>query len=106
MKFAIFTKSDKDVSKEVEQLLAKCKKYNFTEDENNPDLVFVLGGDGTFLKAVHHYLDKLETIKFIGFKLGSLGFFYDFSKEDIAEVVKNIAKGEQTNKPLPCISSK
>ena len=90
MKFAVFTKTDKDVSKEVNSVLKECDRYGFIKDEDNPEIVFVLGGDGTFLKAIHHYVDKLESIKFIGFRCGTLGFFYDYSKDDIPVVIKNI----------------
>ena len=83
MKFAIFTKTDKDVSSSVNLLLEQCEKYHFIRDDVNPELVFVFGGDGTFLKAVHHYLDQLDNIKMVGINCGSLGFFYDFFEKDI-----------------------
>ena len=72
-----------------EQLL----KNGFELDNVNPDVVFSIGGDGTFLQAVHNYIDKLDSIKFVGINYGSLGFFCGYTKEDIPELLKEL-KGE------------
>lgn len=42
-------------------------------DEENPDYVFVLGGDGTFLHFFNIYKDK--NVKLIGINSGTLGFY-------------------------------
>ena len=105
MKFAIFKKSDKDVGGAIDNILKACKLYGFSFDEENPDVVFVLGGDGTFLKAIHHYFDKLDTIKFVGVRFGTLGFFYDFDGEDISYLVELLASGnylEESHRLLEC----
>ena len=105
MKFAIFIKSDKDLSGAVDNLLKECSRHGFVLDDKDPDVVFVLGGDGTFLKAVHHYLDKLDTIKFVGVRFGTLGFFYDFDGEDISYCVEMVAEGnylEETHNLIEC----
>ena len=51
MKFTIFKKSDKDVSKQADKVLSECERCGFVLDDENPDVVFVLGGDGTFLNC-------------------------------------------------------
>ena len=94
MKFAIFTKIDKDVSDVSKIVEEECFKHSFTHDDINPDVVFVLGGDGTFLRAIHHYIEQLDKIKFVGIRCGTLGFFYEFGPEDVDEAVSLIAKGE------------
>ena len=68
-------------------------KNGFELDNVNPDVVFSIGGDGTFLQAVHNYIDRLDSIKFIGINYGSLGFFCGYAKEDIPELIKEL-KGE------------
>ena len=105
MKFAIFKKSDKDVSGAINTLIKECEHFGFSFDEENPDFVFVLGGDGTFLKAVHHYFDKLDKIKFVGIRFGTLGFFYDFDGEDISYLVELLASGnylEESHRLIEC----
>lgn len=90
MKIGIFFK-EKNI--DIAELVKKeANKYGFELDDINPDIVFSVGGDGTFLKAVHKYIDKLDKITFIGINSGSLGFFYEFSKEEIASTMKRISE--------------
>ena len=84
MKIGIFYKTEK--KKIVYQITKLCEENGFILDNDNPDVVFTIGGDGTFLRAVHRYIDKLDKILFVGINSGSLGFFYDFKKEDISLV--------------------
>ncbi len=94
MKYAIYQKRNKDLSRQIDKVIKVCKEHNFIMNELEPDLVIVLGGDGTLLKAAHHYMDRLSSIKFVGFRCGNLGFFYDFAEEDIERVIEMIEKGE------------
>lgn len=94
MKIAIYQNENK-LSKEVfDIVLNKVKEYNFDYDENNPEIVVFAGGDGTFLRAVQHYLDKVDTIKFVGVLTGTLGFFYDYSLDDIDDLFKDIKENK------------
>lgn len=64
----------------------------FTRDDENPDIVFSFGGDGTMLGAIHKYKHNLDNIRFIGVNTGRLGFFTDFKideLDDIFEMLKN-----------------
>ncbi|MCA9242377.1 MAG: NAD(+)/NADH kinase [Phycisphaerales bacterium] len=47
----------------------------------NPDLLFVLGGDGTLISAVHGL--GLTQIPIIGVNLGKLGFLADFTMDQL-----------------------
>lgn len=76
------------------EIISLCQKSGLVLDYDNPDIVFVVGGDGTFLRAVHQYMDRLEQISFIGVRSGSLGFYYDFAKEELPELVSMLAKKE------------
>ena len=84
MKIGIFYKTErKEITAQITKL---CAENGFILDNDNPDVVFTIGGDGTFLRAVHRYIDQLDKILFVGINSGSLGFFYDFKKEDIPQV--------------------
>ena len=105
MKFAIFTKIDKDVSAVEKIVTDACSKKGFVLDKENPDVVFVLGGDGTFLRSIHHYLDKLDSIKFVGVNCGTLGFFYEFGESDVSHIVDIIDRHEykeESHKLIEC----
>ena len=91
MKFGLYYK---EKNKENAAFLKEqLEKNGFILDNVNPDVVFSIGGDGTFLQAVHSYIDKLDSIKFVGINYGSLGFFCGYTKEDIPELIKEL-KGE------------
>ena len=88
MKIGIYYKQEnKDV---VELIKKEADKNGFVFDNKNPDVVFSIGGDGTFLRAVRMYMDRLDQIHFIGINNGSLGFFYDFSKDEIPSIFKGL----------------
>lgn len=55
------------------------------------DLVLVLGGDGTFLRAA--YLARDEGVPLLGVNLGRLGFLADVEERDLAAAVPRIAAG-------------
>lgn len=63
-------------------------------DEDNPDIVFSFGGDGTMLGAIHKYMNCSDKIKFVGIKTGSLGFFTDFEYSEFDQAIDMIQKKE------------
>lgn len=90
IKYQVIVREDDQSEKVAKTLHALAKEHGFKHDEHNPDYVFSIGGDGTFLKAVHLYLRKLSKIFFIGIHTGSLGFFADFRPSDLAMVFTKI----------------
>ncbi len=58
------------------------------KQDNLPDIVFSLGGDGTFLDAVSFVRDK--EIPIAGINVGRLGFLANISKEDMPAALKAI----------------
>lgn len=74
----------------------------FEEDQENPHTVIVIGGDGTFIYAVHQYMGKLNQVRFYGIHTGTLGFYTDYQDSDVDEFLKNLfdGNGEETIFPL------
>lgn len=66
----------------------------FVKDDDNPDIVFSFGGDGTMLGAIHKYKHNLGKIKFVGINTGNLGFFSDFKVEELPEIIEMIKNNE------------
>lgn len=84
---------------ENSQLLAKDLRVKLLtlkacEDPVSPDIVFIIGGDGTFLKAVHDYNHLLATMKIVSFKCGNLGFYENFLHTDVDQVLAWIDKND------------
>lgn len=85
--FAIMTNNYQESKKVSLGLKEKLNKVNAKENDLNPDIVFIVGGDGTFLKAVNKYNQQLDKIKFITVKQGNLGFYHNFSVTDVDKVI-------------------
>ncbi|MBR5310099.1 MAG: NAD(+)/NADH kinase [Oscillospiraceae bacterium] len=70
------------------------EKVLFTEPENalsDVDIVFIVGGDGTILRAAKHAIKYDKPI--IGINAGRLGFLSDIEAESISMVEKLITEG-------------
>lgn len=94
MKFFILSRND-DLSN---QLMESAKTYlvdfGLIIDEENPDIVLSIGGDGTLLHAFHKYKHLTTTVAFVGLHTGHLGFYADWKPEEIEKLVISIAKKE------------
>ncbi|MFI3301393.1 MAG: NAD(+)/NADH kinase [Candidatus Gastranaerophilales bacterium] len=85
-----------DVKNTLEAILISHNKKVTALDidslEEGFDFVFVIGGDGTILKAGRFYAKSQTPI--FGVNLGRLGFLSQTSKEEIENSVNAILKGE------------
>lgn len=92
MKFMIVSRGDERSNK----IKAKMKQYlldfDLEYDKENPEIVISVGGDGTFLEAFHQYVDKLDQTAFLGVHTGHLGFYTDWTSDEIEKLVIEIAK--------------
>lgn len=86
MKIAVFINEHKPIGDINKLIIGEALSRGFTIDNINPDIVIFVGGDGTFLRAVHHYLSIIQSVKFLGIGAGNLGFFYDFNPDDIHQL--------------------
>lgn len=93
-KFAFITKQD-EKSKKVEY---NIKEYldgkNWIYDEKEPEIIISIGGDGTLLYGVHQYLHQLDKVCFIGIHTGTLGFFTDYTVEELELFLHDITTRE------------
>lgn len=97
MKFTIMTRKD-DYSRRLKEQIARTLilDYDEVEDNEHPELIICIGGDGTILRAIQKYKDELSHVAFVAIHTGTLGFFTDYTKEDIDEFLHDI----HTNKPV------
>ena len=70
----------------------------------NPDIIIVLGGDGTMLSAVRKY--ARSGAKLIGFNMGRLGFLPDTEMSLMDEAVDALIKGEYVTEERLILSAK
>jgi NAD+ kinase len=90
MKISIFYK-DSELSNIIcNKITILAKEKGFTFSDSSPDVVFYVGGDGTFLRAVQKHRNRLDKIKFIGIHCGHLGFFYDYGVEEVEQAFSDL----------------
>ena len=85
--YALVIKQDQlshQIAKEIKAQLNGIMEYN----QENPDLVISVGGDGTMLLSVHQYLN--QNVNFVGVHTGTLGFFTDFQKDEVWNWLKQL----------------
>jgi NAD+ kinase len=73
------------------------QKFDLIHDEESPDLVLSIGGDGTLLHAFHQYKDQLETTAFVGIHTGRLGFFADWKPDEVELLAELMGESAQQN---------
>ncbi|HLS35614.1 MAG TPA: NAD kinase [Bacillota bacterium] len=92
MKFAIVTKGDERSEKIKDTTMQYLTNFQLTYNEEEPDLVISIGGDGTFLEAFHRYVHRLKETAFIGIHTGHLGFYADWLPDELEKLIIEIAK--------------
>lgn len=92
MKFNIVSRGDERSNRIKTRMINYLSDFNLTLDKESPDLVISVGGDGTFLEAFRRYVDKLATTAFIGVHTGHLGFYADWTADEIEKLVLEVAK--------------
>lgn len=92
MNFAIVSRGDERSN----NIKAKMKQYLIDFDliynDKEPDLVISVGGDGTFLEAFRRYINRLDKTAFLGVHTGHLGFYTDWTADELEKLVIEIAK--------------
>lgn len=73
------------------RLIDLINKSDYMVVDENPDLIVVIGGDGTMLSAVRDH--RLKRIPFIGINTGNLGFLPSVSADKIENLLTLIESG-------------
>lgn len=92
MKFAITSRGDSNSNTLMTRMRTYLQDFNLEYDEDQPDIVISVGGDGTLLYAFHRYKNRLDKTSFVGVHTGHLGFYADWTPEEIEKLVIAIAK--------------
>ncbi|MDF9825317.1 NAD+ kinase [Breznakia sp. PF5-3] len=93
-KFSIVSKHDQNSERMEAKVKTTLLENGLIYDKANPELVICIGGDGTLLYAVHHYLEQLESVYFVAIHTGNLGFFTDYREANVDACIQDILKGE------------
>ncbi|AJK89269.1 NAD kinase [Lysinibacillus fusiformis] len=92
MKFAIQSRRDAQSNELMELAKTYLQDFGLTYDEEAPEIVVSIGGDGTLLHAFHRYSHLLDQVAFVGIHTGHLGFYADWKPSELEKLVLSIAK--------------
>src|SRR5690625_5611145 len=104
MKFAIVTKGDERSEKIKDTTMQYLTNFQLTYNEEEPDLVISIGGDGTFLEAFHRYVHRLKETAFIDIHTGHLGFYADWLQDELEKLIIEDRKSTRLNSSHVAIS--
>lgn len=94
MKFSIQSRRDSQSNELMELAKTYLQDFGLIFDEDEPDIVLSIGGDGTLLHAFHRYSNRLDKVAFVGIHTGHLGFYADWKPSELEKLVLSIAKKE------------
>ena len=93
MKIRVCANSEKPLAgRECKRLRAKAVSlgHAVATDDGAADVVISIGGDGTFLKAVHDF----PGIPALGFNVGGLGYLAGVGRRDFDKALKLLSSGQ------------
>ena len=92
MKYAIVSRVHERSNKIEAKMKQHLIDFDLTYSQEDPELVISIGGDGTFLEAYRLYAHKLDSTAFLGVHTGHLGFYTDWTADELEKLVIEIAK--------------
>ncbi len=90
-KFAVVSKDDEVSIKVAKTVQKRLIEKGLAYDDKQPEIVCIIGGDGTFLSAIHKYMSRLDQTVFTGIHTGTLGFFVDYTLKEMNDCIEDIA---------------
>jgi NAD+ kinase len=92
MKFAVQSRGDESSNELKSRIRKYLEEFDLTYDEETPEIVISVGGDGTLLQAFHRYVHRVNETAFVGIHTGHLGFYADWTPDEVEKLVIHIAK--------------
>lgn len=96
MNYAIVSKLDEKSHRVSQRIRSRLNEEGWKENPATAKLVICVGGDGTLLYGVHQFLDRINDLHFIGIHTGTLGFFTDYTEEELNIFLNDILHKEPT----------
>lgn len=87
MRYTLLHRGDSRSEELANKFHTMAKKRQLILDDQDPQIVVSIGGDGTMLHAFHTYLDRLEHLAFVGIHTGHLGFYADWKASELYQLI-------------------
>ena len=92
LNYAVLSRGDRHSNELTERFHQLASERGFIRNDNKPDKVISIGGDGTLLQAFHTYLNQIDDVAFVGVHTGHLGFYADWKAEELDDLVGIMAQ--------------
>lgn len=102
MKRILIHNNDKKCTLEIKKKLIEIlesSKYKIVKE--SPELIIVIGGDGTMLSAIKRF--KYEKIPFLGINTGTLGFLPSLLPDDVENIITIIENKNYKKEHYPLL---
>jgi NAD+ kinase len=93
MKYTLINRGDSQSIALGEKFHKLASDHGLVLDTEHPEVVVTIGGDGTLLQAFHHYKQSSDQLSFVGVHTGHLGFYADWTPDEIEQLVELMAAG-------------
>jgi NAD+ kinase len=103
MRYHIVVRDDERSTLIAENIRLRLNSLKYIEESKKPDLVIFIGGDGTFLRAVHQLMDQLDSIIFLGIHSGTLGFFCEFDEQHFIDHISELPQWIKQKRTYPLV---
>ncbi len=91
MKYAVIDRGDALSKSLAEKFHQLAVEHGFVRNEEAPEIVVSIGGDGTLLQAFHNYVNQITDVAFVGVHTGHLGFYADWQADELEQLVRMMA---------------
>ena len=106
MKFNIVERGDENSKKVAADLKHRLEKIGWIFDPDNFLMLFSIGGDGTLLRSIHTYIDRIDTIQFLAIHTGNLGFFTDYTQNELDQLISDLQMNPYNIDTYPLLEMK
>ena len=103
MRFLTIERDDPNSLEIAQNVIQKCESIGWIYTEANPEIILSVGGDGTLLRGIHDYIDKLDSLYFVGIHTGTLGFYTDYTQNELEQLIVDIQKNEMKSEKMPLL---
>lgn len=103
MKYTLMIREDDQSKMIAKKLEIKLNFAGHIQDNQKPEIVIFIGGDGSFLRSIQTYLSMLDSVVFVGIHTGTLGFFCEFYPEQLDLLVKSIPQMRRQSVAYPLV---
>lgn len=102
-KFTLISKDDPTTQSVVKHITDALCAQAWVLDADHPEVVISVGGDGTFLRAIHTYQDQLKDLFFVALHTGTLGFLTNYACDEWENMIEDLVHGALRTFQLPLL---